>query len=347
MPEFEFDIDAELANLLKTEQEKAPFYVESLERERTELVASFQEHVIAVYSFSGDDFTIEKIASVDVEDAKEREEDLYAQLDELALEDITRHEALLEGEMQVSGEGIYILDFDGEGYPVEELASGETVRGTIDAYNVAPLVSADTSETEGGLDMPGLWVTLKDATVYGPAGDEVRFSECMLVPMSMPGLKFGKVIRRFSEVVSEATGAPVAAVEEGALAPKEPNIREQLAGDLFQERCNEIENDLNYNEYELEELQECRRTYQGELNLYVGDIEPDEQLVITTIEAMLPMGGTIELLAQNVFYNGPTILKFPNSWRVVHGFSVCDSNNGTEQLVHVLPETIKAAFRTI
>lgn len=341
----EFDIDAEYENLLNAEKQKTP-YIESLERERSELIALFREHVVAV-CLSESDFSLEQIEVQPVE-AEEREEDFYTELDELVTKDISRFEGLLDGEMQVSGEGVYILDFDGEGYPVEELALGEKIRGTVDIYGVAPLVNSDTSGDGTNFSgMPEIWVTLNDATLFGKNTEDIRPKGRMLIPLSLPSLKFGKVIRQFSEVAPNAIEVSKIIPEELPPTPKDSDIREQLAGHMFQERSNEIENDLNYNDYDkIEDLQVARRMYQAEINLYVADIEPEEELSLTVTGAMLPMGGTVDIVMQKAYYNGPTIMKFSNSWRIVHGFSVCSGNTGEQQLVHVYPETIISAFRS-
>ncbi len=338
----EYDFDAELAALLKSEslgakdskedQPKQASYHEKLDEERNVITKAFHDHILRVHTFN-EDITLESM--FDIPDEASNEE-LYGQLTELIQEDIKKIGTLQDGEVYVTGIGPFMIspgeDEDDERVPVEMLEGEDSITGTFDRFAVAPLVELDeeTSDLEVK-EIPELWICLKNAQVMNSSGFVQYEYEEVMIPFTKKDLSFYKVIR-----------TDTAALVENKPVFPERNVKEQFTGELFRQVCNDVENDLNLNKYDMDEMHRHREEHVYELRMHTDDIEPDELFEITIENAkFLTTDETKSFKNRNAYYDQPAIVKIEGSWRVVHGFSIADDEGGELILVMVLPEDIK------
>lgn len=348
MDDREFDL--ELEKLLSDERKKEPYGTESIKKELLAVVVSFYDHYRSLSEFeasaSADDFLAKLLEThgENADDAEEFDSDLLGELDELIQSDLEKYPILLEGELSVKGEGIYMYDVDNDvdqpGTEVEILEEGMTLTGEIQQYAVLPMISYEafmrmqSADSYEHLDqddivgeMPGLWVLLRNVTVRDEVGSDVYSHEQALVPLNYPSLTLEKIVR-YSDSVAELASA------EQEMEPIE--VAAHFKSDFILELCNEIENDINYNEYTTSELRAAREDYQAELGIYMSMVDREEELVISVMNAIMMTGDQTSFTNQIARYSDPILMKVNDSWRVAHGFEM-DTHEGIH-VVHILPE---------
>lgn len=340
-----FDMDAALIELLRQETQKHRERVAlPFEDERRHLRELFDEQYVAVYSDT--DLFLRQLYGEQVD-----EEVQGAQHDRFIRESLDTIEAastLVPGDcMRIGGEGFYLHSTSDapQDTPVLDgqamLDEGATVTGDFASYAVdACMLSYEQftridDGTEPHFDeTPTLWMQLDAAVVRNQYGEEVRY-DSLAVPLFFDSLRFEQLVPR-DELLAPNIEAP-------REAPRSQNVLASLRGPIFQELCNDIENDLNHNEYEPGELIDLRRTYHEQLIEKTADIPFDAPLSLWAQDAEEPQGGIRFVMGERVYYAGPTIIKYPSAWRVVHGFSLVNESEETVSLVHVLPENIQSA----
>lgn len=343
----EFDPDTELQNLLRQERAKEPFLLESIEPERRQLLEALYDHAMAVYESRDEEISVEAILEAD---SSTDDSEVTRQLDQLIQHDIARFETIVDGEMQVSGEGAYLQVVESEDEEdkdvdssIQFLGDGNVIRGDIVKYTVQPIFpyqefqkaknnNYSEAPAQGYRDDPaGLSVVLENATLYDASGNEAAALGWVLTPLVYPSLVFDKVLRQFS-----------GNAETRAMSESEVDVRDVLAGDLFREYCTDIENDLNYNKYTADEFAAQYEIHREALTRYVAAIDTERVLSLSATGTNTLSGASVELNDSAVNYDAPTIIRHNDDWRVVHGFSlVTDDMDDAMMPVHVLPENIQ------
>ncbi len=368
----EFDLDAELANLLKgiqpeKQKYKGQAFFVSIESERQEIIESFYDHAMSVHSLH-EDITPETMFDAPSMDDIQKE---YKALEELVAVDIGQHEALVQGEYRISGEGIFMSfpqdlhetdrtvliteeiddedsygEDDDSGFSIEILDDGDTLRGEISHYEVIPTVSyeelshlktndIDDAELITDEGVPGVWVSLKNVTQYDTSGIEIRTFGSVMVPFTVAGLQFEKAEYQFEELAPK--------IDSEQLGRE---FKEKFSGSLFREHCNDIENDLNHNGYSDDEIRAKGAEYLEELGYYIKDVKPGEEMLLTALDGIDPKSkDQVMIIEQKVYYNAPTLLSISDSWRVVHSFYTITAQGAAPRVVNVLPENILSIER--
>ena len=341
----EFDPDTELQNLLRQERAKEPFLLESIEPERQQLLEALYDHAMAVYESRDEEISVEAMLNAD--DSADDSE-VTRQLDQLIQHDVARFETIVDGEMQVSGEGAYLQVVESEDNEdtessIQFLGDDNVIRGDIVKYTVQSIFpyqefqkaknnNFNEAPSEDYRDDPaGLSVVLENAALYDASGNEVATLGWVLAPMVYPSLVFDKVLRQFSGNTE--------------MAPAEPEVdaRDILTGDLFREYCTDIENDLNYNDYTDGNFAAQYDMHMQALAQYVAAVDTERVLCVTATGNNVLSGASIELNDSAANYDAPTIIRHNDDWRVVHGFSIVTDDTDDMMIpVHVLPENIQA-----
>lgn len=351
MDDSEFDI--ELAQLFNEERKKEYYYLVSVEQERQAIISAFYDHYMSVAEFRDvttvDDFLQNLTAENTelLEQPADEDDDflspLATELNELIQKDIESYDVLLNGEMQVSGEGLYMMSPDEEGgSDVEILENGATMVGDIQWYSVAPMIPYELFlQTQRGdsfeqpssdaiaSEMPGVWLLMNNVVVTDSNGVTTNEVDQALIPLSYPSLRFHRVIRQ-----EEAVTMDVQEVET-----EQVPVQEHFKSDFMREICNDIENDLNHNEYEGEEAHAVRAQHQNELAIYMGVVDHEAPLRLRAFSATLLDGNETELNDETVRYVDSVIMNIGGTWRVVHAFETT-ATDGTINIAHVLPEYI-------
>lgn len=326
----EFDnFDKEIAALFREERRKESVHHESIQPELAEVVEAFYGHVAAFESLE-QDWTVEEITqgvkpSLDLEELAGAVSELLRQ----DVERIDRHDDLLIGEVHVSGSGDYMYfqeDGDERGDDTfavgEALQPGEYIIGEIDRGSIAPLPESDTLT---------LALHIKEATLYDAAGSKVAlFEEGVII----------RIDNSFLSVKKVRYNTPTGLAREQDTF-KRPDAGIFLKGSFLQEICNDIENNLNRNDYPPEEHFQVRAEEQAQLSAIIeSQIGQDAQFLLSAHNAVLLDGTFLESLErQTATYNGSTIIEYQGSWRIVHGFDIYEGE--TKRVIHVLPEDIE------
>lgn len=344
MNDNEFELGLEKLN--REERKKQQYYLESFEQGRRTIASIFNDHYTALSEFK-DGVSVEDIVSfheLRTDDSQEEENSLAKNLSTLINKDIEQSPDLISGEIHVSGEGMYMHSTSGSSSEHQDrefalLEEGDALIGDIKYYSVAPIVSYEIYRhiQEGGDisdndvdDKPpvvlGVWIHITNATVQRREGCKEELIDEVFMPLEYPSLQFDKVIRHEDSVVQEK--------------PIEMHIPVlvHFKNEFINEVCNNFENDLNYNEYTSEEHHALRAEYQSELDVYMGMVDRDEELVVSTHDAIMLMGGTKEFINQTAVYSAPIIISIRDTWRVVHAFEV-QTTDGVD-VAHVLPEHV-------
>jgi len=340
------DFEIELAKLYNEERKKEYYYLESVEQERQAIVMAFYDHYAAVSDFqevqSVEDF-LGKLLHEESAEAPSEEDDFMTpiteELNRLIQADIEKHDVLLGGEMHVGGEGIYMhIDNDGNN-EVEVIENGSTITGDVSWYAVAPMIpyeafmrmqrgddSGEPDFEDLPMDMPGLWLLMNNIAINDENGIQTGTLEQAMVPLSYPTMTFNKVIRQkdavMEKVESEEVHLPVAT---------------HFKSDFMLEVCNDIENDLNHNDYDSQEAHDIRASHQSELGIYMTIVTREDFLKVTAFNAIMLDGNETELEAEQVRYMDPVIMKINDTWRVLHAFEVITKDGGFN-VAHILPE---------
>lgn len=353
----QFDWDAELWQLLETEQQKDQDHTlpeseaygkMSLKEERAEILEAFYDHAMTVSSLEENELNVEYIVHAKPRDNLEAIAD---EVNELLQSDLERRAELLSGEVEVRGIFPYFPEPDTDEYEAHDqvLLEGESLRGTIAGYRVAPMWShgtfianeqlsdddATVREKRPDQKELGICMMLQNASVIEPGGVEIATYETLLVPFSYPVVEIDKIIRHATKKSSESK------------APSEPlNLLMHLKGYIFLDLSNDIENDLNFNEYTPQEIYQKHFEAQSQLKAFMGSVDLNEVLVVSAELATSFDGEILQLEEREVFYDQATVVKEGAFWRVVHGFTVIDYE-GTKRNkpVHILPENLKTIRR--
>jgi hypothetical protein len=333
----EYDLDAELANLLREEKAKTAFYTESLNSDISSIRESFYDHAVALYS-------VETTSATTNGEDEDEYESTHDELLRLTLSDIDRYETLHDGEVRISGEGLYLFDSDEwERAQIGVIDETVIIHGKIGYYSVAPMIDYATflkikngaledevvEEDESGA--PGLWVTLNEVVFENAARDQEEIDR-IIIPITFKGLSFEKVVRQ-PGATTEVNDQPRDTGEHLL-----EDLREKFQGEAFLEMCNRIENDLNYNEYTPGEREVAWREHQNNLIEWSQEVGVERQLLISAKDALQFDGERTELECDLAYYAAPTIVKLPgdllgDKWRVVHGFTVIYEKEGNKSVL--------------
>lgn len=355
MDDSEFDI--ELAKLYSAERKKEYYYLVSVEQERQAVISAFYDHYVSVSAFQDvttvDDFLSsfdslvgEPTGKLETSDDDDDDDDdflspIAAELNDLIQKDIESFDVLLDGEMQISGDGIYMVSPDEGGVPdVEILEQGATLVGDIQWYSVAPMIpyelfmrtqNDDNYEQPTSDDvtneMPGVWLLMSNAVLTDENGANVSEHEQVLVPLNYPSLSFNKVMRQKEALIGNVQDIDIEQVP----------VESHFKSDFMLEICNDIENDLNHNDYEGEEAHEMRARHQEELSIYMSGVDREALLCLSAFTATMLDGNEAELTQQAVHYVDTVIMHVNGTWRIVHAFETTPKD-GKINIAHVLPE---------
>ena len=326
----EFNPDAELAELLRGER------LESIEPVRRRMLDELYDHVVVLESDRLDDVT--PGSALDL--VAVNEEQYAEQLDALMQVSLQRIEGVPTGELQISGDGMYICLDDSVQGGLEVLGDGDAIRGTVARYAVRSIVPYEIYRNPEILeqatyrdDPAGLSVLLEDARLYLSDEDELQELGWVWIPLTYPSLQIHRVV-------------PGVSTDEREREAVEPTVDERLKGDNFLELCRVVENDLTYNkdDYTPSEFAARYQEHLESLRECLGDVETDRPLLVTAHGMRIASGTTTELSDALAHYECPTIIRTGDSWRVAHGLSlITGSEDNPYVLVHVLPESIRAA----
>lgn len=335
------NVDLEFQNMLRQGAEKKEEYSWSVEIERRKLVDSFYAHRQSLDSFYGFGTS---------DDGWSGQDDEIVMLEELVQADVIGYEMPQHGDMEVSGNGTYMFDTIEATTLVSSLSDGETIRGEIDRYAVAPMIKINEDGRDTSELAPVPWVLLKNAVVRTADGEPIETCENVLVPLTESELHFDHIRRvgdelKNSEVVGDFEVQGLIETEEIVVAVGIEDVTYDFRSHDLEQLRNDIEADLNYNEFTADELLQARREYQAELNGVMRDVITDDKLIVSINDAQIVTGGTTDLIGKDVYYNGPTIIHVYDIWRVMHGFTVLDENGEESQLVHAFAQSIQFAFR--
>lgn len=334
------------------DRREGPFYIESLESARQAVARAMEDHIVSLTATT----IHETLAVADIV-RPSRDEDAYCDaiitqhLNRLIRSDIERHPELCSGEVQVSGNGIALGEYDHEAsiYPVEILEEGCAWRGLIDDHVVMPTLaynaytryiqteaklSDDAMIDDGDIEPWSLCVVLRDVKVIDTSGLENDIPYNMIVPLAYPSLSFDAIIRQ-------------QASEHAEREPDMPliDVTDCLLNDQLYEDFTDIENDLNYNEYDGETAGARRAEYQEQLEQYIHDISNDDALLLMCDEVRTPAGDTLTLFTStDARLEKPIIVETAGKWRIVYRFTATSSDQ-TEDVVFVVPENIIAACK--
>lgn len=341
MSEPEFDIDAALINLLRGEERKQPSRFRSVEPERYDLLLAFNDHIAATSALPTE-MTIEDFLNpvpMDSDDFDEMRQNRQDLLTELIRADVENYPVLTEGEMRVSGDGFYHFESEESLVDGESLDGDEAIHGYIGGYTVLPMISPEKLERmqdesyDPELDVrspfdevDAIWVTLNDAVVYDNSGYEIGRHDMVLVPFSFPTLKFRRVLRQATDI------------DSGEKPARELAINEFAFGLESRERCVQIENDLNFNDYSDEERDQRVISHQDDLNGHTASIDRSQELLLTFYDQLDLSGRTKFYEGKKVRYVQSLVSDQITSWRVVHCFEAATEEGAPEMFIHVLPE---------
>jgi hypothetical protein len=240
---------------------------------------------------------------------------------------------LVVGDIHLSGTGEYaylpedisaktVDNIEAELVAFEELEEDEYMRGELKPGSIHVGIENDTLIVVAHI---------QEAVLYDSAGTpRLSFEEGVTVRLDSKVFRFNKVIyqNRGSEVSDSA-----AKKVETATFLKE--------GSILQEVYNDIENDLNRNEYTDTEHFQARAEAQAQLGQIIDEyISEDRQLFLTTGKARFLLDGEeVVLRQQPATYLEPIVGQHEGSWRILHGFEIFDGEH--LRIVHVLPEDIQ------
>ncbi|MGH7218281.1 MAG: hypothetical protein ACREGE_02465 [Candidatus Microsaccharimonas sp.] len=367
MNEGEFNIDSEFEALLNGEiavseevlkqrsyeRKKLPFYVESVDPERTMLVEAFYDHYISLSSPEAietvDDFLaatqvsreyVNEGDALNLDDEDTYDSGIVPTLNDLLSKDVERYEIMASGELQVSGEGLYLFVPDNENDADSEvLEDGATLIGDISQYAALPSIAYEDflrmQEGEGSMwanrsddpvESPSPWLLIKDAALYDANGVQQMEYDMVMVPLDYPSLHFKKVIRQ-------------GGAEQESPRVEHVPLSTHFTADFILTVCTDIENNLNYNRFHYDEFREEYELLRQDIGVYMMGVNTEKDIHLTAVEATLVDGTQASLDGQVVQYIEPTIVKYEDAWRVAHAFMMHTEDDGFN-VAHVLPEHI-------
>jgi len=329
------EFNRELAELFRAEEVKRDgVYLESIQIEVEKLREAVLDHAIA---FAELDYA-------DPDAVYEAGEKVLRWIQQEYLDEMPH---MTSGHLQVSGQGAVIVNSgqDGQTY-ADFIAHGNTLQGSIVGYAVVPVPwhgtmydlaeNANEDDDIEDLNPWGLSVILDDVRHVDPAGDTAELEDTVIfAPLIYPDFRFDKVMSREDVLIPSNT----------TTEREQPgDVTRRLRGvELLELHC-DCENDLNYGEYESQELQQRRIEYSEQLALSVEDTVPADSILVVTADEVIDHEGSTEALDEAfVYFNGATIIRHQDQWRVAYGFSV-PTGEGTYKQVHALPLSIRRAF---
>ena len=344
------EFQQEVQRLIESQQRKerlaSPYILESLRREKEALIAAFHDHFIAMQRFPEVTTVEEFLESLQAPDSLDDQlawtdnadaYNLQDHLNELMMQEVERLPELLDGEMQISGESIFMHDTeydDDSEVEVSILEAGATLMGTIQWYCVESMPSyeaflhtqsPDTMPPPDVVEHLGLWVMLQDVTVKDGSGVTIGAHQEVLVPVSYPSVTLHKVIRQHDAIIAR---------------PEENlpyvDIWAQFRNDFILETCRIFENDVNYNEREADEKQDIVIQHQDEVAVHMSGVDGDTPLLLEATEAYMFDGSLPELVDATAYYLQPVFLRRGDTWRIHHAFEV--HQGGEVRIAHILPE---------
>lgn len=361
MNEGEFNIDSEFEALLSDEaqrkqsyeRKKLPFYAESVDAERDMLVEAFYDHYVSLSSPDSIETVDDFLAATQVSREYDTERDILdldgddsydagivPALNDLLRKDVERCEVMASGELQVSGEGLYLfvpdLDTDADSGVFED---GATLIGDISQYAALPSIAYEDflrmQNGEGNMwanrhdepvESPSPWLLIKNAVLYDASGVQQAKYETAMVPLDYPSIHFKKVIRQEGG-------------ELGALEVEWVPLATHFTAEFMHTVYNDIENNLNHNRFDYDEFREEYEFLRKDIGVYMMSVDTEKDIYLTASEATLVDGMHAAFEGGVVQYIEPTIMKYENSWRVAHAFMM-HTHDGGFNVAHVLPEHI-------
>lgn len=328
------EFNRELAELFRAEEVKRDgVYLESIQIEVEKLREAVLDHAIA---FAELDYT-------DPDAVCDAGEKVLRWIQQEHLDEMPH---ITSGRLQVSGTGAVIVNSEQDGRTYASfIAPGDTLQGSIVGYDVVPVpwhgTAYDPVENVNRDDIEnlnpwGLSVILNEVRHVDSGGNTAELEDTViLAPLIYPDFRFDKVISREDILMPPNTTAE---------REQPGDVTRQLRGvELLELHC-DCENDLNYGEYESQELQQRRIEYSKQLALSVEDTVPADSILVVTADEVIDHEGSTEALDEAfVYFNGATIIRHQDQWRVAYGFSV-PTGEGTYKQVHALPLSIRRAF---
>lgn len=346
------EFQLEIENLMREERKKEPFYLISLRGEQQKLIELFESHYETLSQLKGAsdiDSFLSSITAADTDSVRvDINEDLYSEINELVHRDLERYLQLLEGELLMRGEGLFLYDPDIQEEFGEQPVSAEVyalekdmaVSGEFSHFTVAPMIPYEIFhkihkfDTFDELDdedlvseMPGLWLALKNATVNDASGFELESCEMVLVPMNYPTMRLHKVVRQ-GEPVGTSKKTP-----EGK-APVITHLQSGFIKGVFSDK----ENDLNYNDYNQEEFEAARELHKQEIGVYMSAVEQNVPISLFASDSYDVNGSSFGPISEIALYRDSSFIKISNQWRVAHQFVIGSDN--IKMALYVLPEDI-------
>ena len=328
----EYDFDVALEDMIRELKEKQPFYLESMQREQDMITADFHEHLIATIELTQGSFYDAKFPDT----ASDEYEELSGSLIESMQRSFEKVPHILNGEVRISGEGVYVTtESDNEG--IEILEPGWALQGTITQYLAAPMLITTDGEFAPNVtqdSLPDLFLLAKNVTLFNEDGEKEGSFEQIHISFTRKTFDFRKIIRH------PLINAPV---EQQEVAPRQ--LIALFRGGEFRDFCNEIENYLNFSDDEDESLQQqhIRAHEQLIAKTQEFDMQEGQRFVIQATETLDNPMSDVQLDDNSVVeYLEPVICEVGDTWRVAHGFWICNDENDCTTVVHILPEDIQS-----
>lgn len=347
------EFQQEVERLIDAEQRMARskelYILESLKREKDELMAAFHDHIVALESYPDIQTVDELLASINDRAANQdtftweddaTEYNMRDHLNELISKEVERFPELLDGEMHISGEGVYVYpsdNVDDNDVELQVIEEGMTLAGEISWYAVESMPSYEAFRYSQAPDdfveptLPetlGIWVALREVIVKDGAGNVIEKHEEVLVPINYPSISLHKVIRQHDAIEARP--------EEDA---PYIDIWAQFKNDFILETCTLFENDLNYNTYTPEERLVLRQQYQDEAAIYMNGVDTETELLLSASEAWMPNGDKTSVNNVSAYYRLPVFMQCNDTWRLYHVFEMWQGDGVT--FAHILPEHLE------
>lgn len=347
------EFNTEVEKLYSRERKKEYYKVESVEAKRLALLSAFYDHYIAVSSFQEistvDDFlaTITESRNQNTTSRGLPSEQLITELGMLMQPEIEKYPVLHEGEMRVTGEGLYFcipqsenVSEDESDESLGELELGDELIGDIKGYSVESMPSYEAFRSlqdhypfdrpnydDITPEAPSLLLHMENVLVVKAGGVKTELEGEVVVPINYPSIDIDKVIR-ISKTVRELKQEQEVQVE----------VITHFKSDFISATCDSMENTLNYTNLTPEQERETRERFQEELKAYMKVVDKDRKLSLSAFNAILASGDEQELDDVEVVYDIPVFIKNNDTWRIAHSFLSYDTDKPL--VAHVFPEDI-------
>ncbi len=349
MDNFEFDKEMR-EELAEIGIEKGGYYEVSVEPERAAVVAAFYDYYCDIAGFD-DEMSIENILTVPAAEPVDEggnNEELLARLDMYLQDLVDAHPILTGGIVKVRGEGLFVHPED-EVYdigdddteqilPISFLKGGSLV-GEVGVYGVSPTIPYESflaaqqpssgyvdEQYVGESELPGVWVSINNVTVFSASGDAVARHDHVLVPFNYPSLFFSKP--EWQSTVPEKnqiTKPPIETIS-------------YFNGNPITEAYTQITDDLNQFDGSVEDLHVLREGCQAEIEARMAHIDTQKPYTISATEAWTVSSMPIQLNEEIALYVKPFVLQVAEEWCIMHGFAV---KAGDEEIfVYIDPQSL-------